>query len=162
VPPRESRVIEYEIEEVAAMTQEVVTALARLVPQLTTPDRTPAREFLERLARENQTTLVVARNRADRAIVGTAALVTYLVPTGVRAVIEDVVVDAQHRGHGIGALLVEYLMDAARSRGARGVGLTSNPRRAAANELYLQLGFRRRETNVYFHEFPDAEEFHEE
>src|SRR5690349_15655864 len=51
------------------------------------------------------TTLLVARNEAGQ-IVGTTTLATFDTPTGRRAWIEDVVVDASARGQGVGERLV--------------------------------------------------------
>ncbi len=78
-------------------------------------------------------------------------LVTYQIPTGLRAVVEDVVVDESVRGTGAGAALVAAGLLAARHAGAREVDLTSRPSREAANRLYARMGFGLRETNVYRH-----------
>jgi ribosomal protein S18 acetylase RimI-like enzyme len=75
----------------------------------------------------------------------------YRVPTGVRSIIEDVVVDEKMRGRGIGAALVHHAIDLAREAGAEGVSLTSNPKREAANHLYQMLGFELRKTNPYYY-----------
>jgi ribosomal protein S18 acetylase RimI-like enzyme len=82
-------------------------------------------------------------------IVGLLTLVVFRIPTGVRAWIEDVVVDESARGHGVGEALNRAALDDARRRGAKTVDLTSRPSRAAANRLYQRLGFVARETNVY-------------
>ena len=74
-------------------------------------------------------------------------------PSGVRAHLEDIVVDETVRGQGIGEALVRYALDIAREAGANGVALTTNPQREAANRLYQRLGFNRWKTNVYFYEF---------
>ena len=76
-------------------------------------------------------------------------LVLFRIPTGVRGIIEDVVVDESHRGQGIAAALTRYALDRAKRMGARTVDLTSRPSREAANRLYQKLGFQQRETNVY-------------
>jgi ribosomal protein S18 acetylase RimI-like enzyme len=81
--------------------------------------------------------------------VGSLTLATFPIPTGVRAWIEDVVVDSGARGHGVGEALNRAAIDEARSRGAITVELTSRPSRESANRLYLRLGFEPRETNVY-------------
>ena len=73
----------------------------------------------------------------------------FRLPTGVRAWIEDVVVDEAARGHGVGAVLNEAAIAGAADRGARTLDLTSRPSREAANRLYQRLGFVPRETNVY-------------
>ncbi len=82
-------------------------------------------------------------------IVGMLTLAVFSIPTGVRAWIEDVVVDEAARGSGAAADLVEAALAHSGALGARTVDLTSRPDRAAANRLYLRLGFEVRQTNVY-------------
>jgi ribosomal protein S18 acetylase RimI-like enzyme len=91
---------------------------------------------------------LVARGE-DQRVVGTLTLVLYYIPTGVRAVIEDVVVDEAARGQGVGEALTRAALEVAAAKGARTVDLTSRPSRQAANRLYERLGFQRRETNVW-------------
>ena len=79
-------------------------------------------------------------------------LAMFLIPTGRRAWIEDVVVDENARGKGVGQLLNERALEIAKVAGARTVDLTSRPSREAANRLYQRLGFVERETNVYRYE----------
>jgi ribosomal protein S18 acetylase RimI-like enzyme len=76
-------------------------------------------------------------------------LAVFRIPTGLRAWIEDVVVDEAARGRGVGAALTRAAIAVAGDRGARTVDLTSRPSREAANRLYQRLGFVERETNVY-------------
>ena len=82
-------------------------------------------------------------------IVGLLTLAIFRVPTGIRAWIEDVVVDERVRGQGIGETLNKEALMEARRRGAKTVDLTSRPSREAANRLYQRIGFVRRDTNVY-------------
>lgn len=132
------------IERVTEVTDEVVEALARLIPQLSPTRPAPTREEIADVAREQ--TLLVAR--VDGEIAGTLTLATYR-SLRVRAVIEDVVVDESARGRGIGEALTREAIRRARELGAVTVTLTSRPQREAANRLYRRLGFRLRETNVY-------------
>jgi ribosomal protein S18 acetylase RimI-like enzyme len=76
-------------------------------------------------------------------------LVTFEIPTAVRAWIEDVVVDETARERGVAASLVQAALERAEAQGARTVDLTSRPDREAANRLYLRMGFEARATNVY-------------
>jgi ribosomal protein S18 acetylase RimI-like enzyme len=92
--------------------------------------------------------LFVARD-AGAEIVGSLTLAVFRGPTGVRAWIEDVVVETSLRGTGIGAALVKAAITEARRAEARTVDLTSRPDRDEANRLYQRLGFDKRETNVY-------------
>jgi ribosomal protein S18 acetylase RimI-like enzyme len=73
----------------------------------------------------------------------------FRIPTGLRAWIEDVVVDGDARGNGVGEALNSFAIEEARKRGAVTVDLTSRPSREAANRLYQRLGFVARDTNVY-------------
>ena len=142
------------IEHIIGATEELWDAFQRLVPQLTTNNPPPTRDDLVALVESESATLLVARHPdADGPIVAAACLTVYRVPTGIRAIIEDVVVDESTRGQGIGEALVRRLLEIARAKGAGGVTLTSNPKREAANRLYQRLGFQRRETNVYVYKF---------
>ncbi len=136
-----------EITEATAATAELVEAFERLTPQLSSSNPPPSAEALETIATSEATRLLVAR--ADGAIVGSLTLVLVRIPTGLRAIIEDVVVDEQCRGQGLGRTLNEAALELARDAGAVTVDLTSRPSREAANRLYLALGFEVRDTNVY-------------
>ena len=107
---------------------------------------------LARVTGHDGVTLFVARG--EDAIVGMLTLVTFPLPSGLRARIEDVVVDQDARGHGVGTALTMAALDLARQRGARTVDLTSRAARVAANRLYQQLGFRLRDSNVYRYQLP--------
>lgn len=76
-------------------------------------------------------------------------LIVFRIPTGVRAWIEDVVVDETARGRGVGEALSQEAVRRALALGARTVELTSRPSREAANRLYQRLGFVRRDSNLY-------------
>ena len=130
-----------------AVTDELVDAMQRLIPQLSSSNPPPGRAELEEIVASPATTLFVARQR-DR-IVGALTLVAFRIPTGVRTRIEDVVVDETLRGQRVGERLSEAALDAARGLGARSTDLTSRPSREAANRLYARMGFERRESNVY-------------
>ena len=136
-----------EITEVTNATAELVEAFERLTPQLSSSNPPPSAEALETIAASEATRLLVARS--DRVIVGSLTLVLVRIPTGLRAIIEDVVVDEQVRGQGVGRALNEAALELARDAGAVTVDLTSRPSREAANRLYLSLGFEVRDTNVY-------------
>jgi len=136
-----------EITEATEADPELVAALARLTPQLSSSSPAPTATELAEMIEAAGTTVWVAR--LDGEIVATLTLVVFRIPTGLRAWIEDVVVDRAAAGNGIGAALTNAAVDKARSLGARNVDLTSRPSREAANHLYQKLGFQRRDTNVY-------------
>ncbi len=137
------------VEECNEVTDELVAAMARLVPQLSSSSPVPSTEQLMEIVESAATHLLVAVDDADDSIVGSMTLVVFRIPTGLRAWIEDVVVDAGARGKGVGEALNRTALDIAERLGARSVDLTSRPSREAANRLYRRLGFEQRETNVY-------------
>ena len=144
-----------EIKQVLEVSPELVDAMARLVPQLSTSGAPPpARDELAEIVASPVTTLFIARDpdREGR-IVGALTLILVRIPTGMHAWIEDVVVDEACRRQGIGAALTRAALEHARAGGARKVDLTSRPTREAANRLYRRLGFVQRETNVYRYSF---------
>ena len=146
----ENQTARIEVSVARAATSDLVEAFARLIPQLGDPRLSPGAEAIEEMLRSPATTLLIARDRDDDLkIVGTLCLVIYRVPTGVNAMIEDVVVDESARGSGAGSALVIEAIRIAGDRGARKIDLTSRPEREAANRLYPKLGFVRRDTNVY-------------
>ena len=126
---------------------EVVTAVQGLVPQLSTSAAVPSAEQVAELCEAEATVLLLAR--LDGAIVGMLVLVLFRLPTGMRAWIEDVVVDAEVRGRGVGEALTREALRRAAAAGAVTVDLTSRPSRVAAVRLYERLGFERRDTAVY-------------
>jgi ribosomal protein S18 acetylase RimI-like enzyme len=144
-----------EITESTEVTPELVEAFERLTPQLSRSNPPPTSGELAEIAESEATVLLVARDperRGADAIVGSLTLALFRIPTGLRAWIEDVVVDDSVRGQGVGEALNRCALDMARLRGARTVDLTSRPSRDAANRLYRRLGFEPRETNVYRYE----------
>jgi len=136
------------LEEAHAVDDELVAAWERLIGQLSRSAPAPTRAQLEEIVASPATRLLIARD-AQGAIVGSLTLAVFRIPTGVRAWVEDVVVDEAARGHGIGAALTREALRIAAEAGARTVDLTSRPDREAANRLYQEVGFERRETNVY-------------
>lgn len=136
------------VEEVTEATPEVVAALGRLVPQLSRSAPVPSEAEVAEIVSSPATVLLVARDE-QATIVGALTLVLFRIPTGLRAWIEDVVVDESARGAGVGEALSRAALAVAADRGARSVDLTSRPSREAANRLYRRLGFERRDTNVY-------------
>ena len=125
----------------------LVEAFARLIPQLSSSSPPPTAADLADIVACPESDLFVAE--LDGRIVGALTLATYRIPTGLKAWIEDVVVDEAARGHGVGEALNQAALESARARGAKHVSLTSRPSREAANRLYQRIGFDPYATNVY-------------
>jgi ribosomal protein S18 acetylase RimI-like enzyme len=144
---------EIRIEEVTEMSDGLPEAVARLVRQLSKSSPGPSPGELDEIIRSPTSRLLLATD-ADGTLVGMLTLVLFRIPTGVRARIEDVVVDEAVRGKGVGGDLSKAAIRLAQEQGARTVDLTSRPSREAANRLYRRLGFVERESNVYRFEGP--------
>lgn len=122
--------------------------MERLIPQLSRSNPPPTADHLDEILAAPATDLFVAADEYGR-IVGLSTLATFRIPTGLRAWIEDVVVDEAARGTGVGMALTEAMLDRARELGCVTVDLTSRPSREAANRLYQRAGFEPRSTNIY-------------
>jgi ribosomal protein S18 acetylase RimI-like enzyme len=143
------------------VTEDLVRAVHHLLPQMSRSARLPSGLEIDEIVSSRATTLLLASDdgsgsdeadevgERDGPIVGMLTLVTFRLPTGVRAWIEDVVVDTGSRGRGVGEALTQAAIELAADRGAQTVDLTSRPSREAANRLYRRMGFEQRETNVY-------------
>jgi len=148
----EARDATFVVREVVAVDDRLVSAMARLIPQLSSSSPPPDAGVLAAIVDSGASILLVAEDPdvdGEPAILGSMTLVVFRIPTGLRAWIEDVVVDGSARGRGVGEALNRAAIDRARAAGATTVDLTSRPSREAANRLYRRLGFEQRTTNVY-------------
>ena len=138
-----------EVEVAATMNRDIYDTFCRLIPTLSSAAKIPSYEELEAIIACPTTHLFLAREQGSKKIIGSLTLVLFRIPTGVRAWIEDVVVDIEFRGAGVGKALCQSAIALATEAGARTVDLTSHPSREAANKLYKSFGFAVRNTNVY-------------
>jgi ribosomal protein S18 acetylase RimI-like enzyme len=129
------------------VTEDDTRAINRLLPQLSGSAPPLDGEAVRRIASWEGNSLLAAWSEGE--IIGILTLVTFPIPTGLRARIEDVVVDQAARGQGVGAALTREAIRLARAAGVRTIDLTTRPSRGAANRLYERLGFRLRDTRVY-------------
>ena len=142
-----SGLVTVEISQCSHVDDELVAAFAHLIPQLSSSSPPPDAEALAAIVDNPHSVLFVAR--LDGAIVGSLTLAFYRIPTGVKAWIEDVVVDDVARGNGVGEALNRAALDEAAAHGAKNVSLTSRASREAANRLYRRIGFELYDTNLY-------------
>jgi ribosomal protein S18 acetylase RimI-like enzyme len=129
------------------VTDELREAMDRLVPQLSKSNPPPTDAALREMIGSDASILFMCRD--ETGILGTLTLILFRIPTGIRAWIEDVIVDESARGKGVGRILNEAAIDHAFAAGAITVDLTSRPSREVANRLYKRIGFIERDTNVY-------------
>lgn len=146
----ESKVEVYLATEV---TDELTEAMDRLVPQLSRSNPPPTLDALAEIVESESSLLFMAKDHTG--VLGTLTLILFRIPTGLRAWIEDVIVDQDARGKGVGRILNEVAIQHALDQGAITVDLTSRPSREAANRLYARIGFVQRDTNVYRFSAPE-------
>ena len=97
-----------EIFRLTEISEDVLIAFRKLIPQLSSSSQMPTKENLEEIIKSKKSFLFLAR---DKEIVGALTLITYRIPTGIKVWIEDVVVDNKMRGKGIGEKLTQYAID---------------------------------------------------
>ncbi len=135
----------------SSVTDEVVEAFGRLLPQLSRSAPALEARAIEAISSSPAITILLAR--CDTKIAGMLTLAMFPIPTGLRAWIEDVVVDEAFRGRGTGEELTKAALRLAAAAGARTVDLTSRPSRAAAGRLYERAGFQQRDSRLYRYSF---------
>ena len=136
-----------EIIEIKDYQPELLAALNSLLPQLSSTVSLLTESALKQIIESSSSHLLMAVE--NNMYYGSLTLVVFKIPTGTRAWIEDVVVCNEARGRGVATRLIEFAIDLAKQLGAETVNLTSRASREAANELYIKLGFEKRETNAY-------------
>ena len=137
------------VEEVTAVTPEVLEALRALLPELSSSAPPLTEAALEEIAQSPATILLVARRRGGRHHPGVAHAGGVQRPDGPEGV-DRGRGRAQPRHGGAGW----ERRSCSRPTGAplrpgRAPSTSRRAPREAANRLYVRLGFVRRETNVY-------------
>lgn len=135
------------IYKLTTVTDQILIAFEKLIPQLGPGCDLPTKKGLEVIVNSDASLIFMAEENNE--ILGTVTLVFNKIPTGDKVWIEDVVVDKSARGKGVGIKLLEFAIGYVQSQGIKNINLTSSPDRVAANKLYQKLGFIQRETNVY-------------
>lgn len=119
----------------------------RLIPQLSSSARKLSFRDFRKITRDINVLFFVFRDGGK--IIGMGFLVFLLTPVGLRARIEDMVIDENYRGKGLGIVLTRRLIAEAKKRQARWVEFTSRKDRVATNRFYQKFGFKPRDINVY-------------
>ena len=133
--------------EITKYSDEVLEVINDLLPQLSAYALPLSISDLTKIIQSESSHLLMAKKEDDYC--GTLTLVTFKIPTGTKAWIEDLVVNESCRGKGVGRLLIEHAIALAKTLNANTIDLTSNRSRTAANILYEKMGFKHRKTNIY-------------
>lgn len=133
--------------EAKEVRTEYIDGINNLLGQLTSSPKEMNEALLLAIVESDRTHLFLAY--IGNQMVGMATLAAYVIPTGTKAWVEDVVVDNNFRGKHIGKKLVNHVVEYTKKYSPCSLMLTSRPMRVAANKLYQSVGFEKRETNVY-------------
>jgi len=120
-------------------------ALSALLQQLAPDEARPDPKLLALRLSEPAVNQVVLVAERDGKLLGTCMLnlIEHLAHNFARsAILEDVVVDADARGLGIGQALIGKAAERARALGCYKLALSSNQSREAAHRFYARLGFK--------------------
>ena len=142
----------FSITKVENPTDENVVEIAFLTRQLSSSAVVPNKQIINEILKSPGNHWFVCWR--DGKIVGMLTLILFRIPSGLRGLIEDVVVDESMRRLGYGELLVLKALEFAKQFDVKTIDLTSRPARESANKLYEKVGFTRRETNVWRFETP--------
>jgi ribosomal protein S18 acetylase RimI-like enzyme len=101
--------------------------------------------FMSTQLEDSDKAVLVAEDKGD--VVGYAYAAAegydYMALRGPAGVLHDVIVDPEHRGRGVGRLLLEATLEFFRSRGVPRVVLSTAEQNEAAQRLFASKGFRR-------------------
>lgn len=125
----------------------VLSDIRTLLKQLSTQIGTATPAGLKKMLGNPDIEIWVARDGAR--VVGMGTLIVLHKLYVISSNVEDIVVNEEYRGQGLGMALMKKLLERARAHGAERVEFTSNPSRTAGNTMYQKLGFEKRDTNVY-------------
>lgn len=140
------------VEEATVASAELTAAVGRLVGQLSAAAQAPTVDELRELVDSPATRLLVARDEYDR-VDGLLTLALYRIPTGLRAWVEDVVVDERARRKGVAETLIMEALRLAKGAGATTVEIATRDN-GAPERLFRRLGFKQQKTGIYRHELP--------
>ena len=127
------------------LTDNIQNQVADLYRQLNADNK--QRPLGEILRSDNNVRVIVCI--IDNKVVGTALLSTYMVISGYRGMVDDVVVDTAQRGKGIGRKLMERLLEEGKNLGLDEILLFTGHHRLQAIALYKSLGFNLRQSGLY-------------
>ncbi|MDR3392905.1 MAG: GNAT family N-acetyltransferase [Sulfuriferula sp.] len=109
-----------------------------------TPDHTAQQKGLELLLQQPDMAYIAVAKNADGKVIGMASaqLVVSTAEGAYSAWIEDVVVAADYRQHGIGSALLASVMDWATSKGATRAQLLADMDNTPALDFYQRVGWK--------------------
>lgn len=141
--------MEITIEQLKTFSPDITDAVNNLLKQLNASARTLSDEDEKEIIEDVANRILVARESVGNKIVGMLTLIIINAQFVKKGLLEDIVVDENYRGKGIGSKLINEAINKARNEKVSYIDFTSSPDKVAANDFYQRLGFKKRDTNVY-------------
>ncbi len=138
------------ISEITKASPELLAQILYLLKQLTDKEIQFTFDDFNSIIISEHSILIGAYDGKN--LVGILTFAIVQIPTGKNGRIEDVVVDKDYRGKGIGEKLSLEAIRIGKELKLSKLFLTSNPNRIEANKLYQKIGFQLGTTNSYFYE----------
>lgn len=105
-------------------------------------------EHLRKILDEKKPISIVYCENNEK-IIGIAAMCNFHVISGNKGWIEDVIVDTEMRGKGVGQRLVDKFLEVAKQKELSEVLLFTANHQFAAISLYKKLGFNQKDSQIY-------------
>jgi GNAT superfamily N-acetyltransferase len=137
------------IEQVKEYSSDVEEAVRSFVSNLGENYQPFTGDTLKEIVASSQSYLFIARYAPTKEIAGMVFEMVYRIPYGVKAYVDDLFISEKFRKMGIGTRLMQKVVENAKDHHSLYIEFTSNPKRIESNRLYLKVGFKLRETNVY-------------
>lgn len=141
--------MEISIVQLKTFSLEALEALNKLLRQLDSTATPLTKTDVKYMIGSSVNYLFIAKRTDNKQIIGMLTLIIFRTPFAKKGLLEDLVVDKNHRGKGVGKKLISTAIKKAREEGAVYLDFTSRPKRVEANKLYQSLSFKKRNTNVY-------------
>jgi len=137
-----------EIREITSFSIETKTIIENFLKLLVKKNILISELILKELIDSKNSHLFFVFNESGNCM-GMLTIGIYISPLGKKAWIEDVVVDEIYQGNHVGENLIKFAINFAKKEHVGLLMLTSNPKKVAANKLYIKSEFERKETNCY-------------
>ena len=142
---------DFSIERITSVDDDVVEAAKRLSSQLNSSNQvTVSREYLETITENPDNYWLMARRESDARFIGMASLFIMRLPTNVRSFLENIVVDEDSRGQGVGIALSMRAFEIADSQNVNTLRAQAGTQNGVSRSMLQKAGFKIEDYLDYF------------
>jgi len=141
----------FSIERITSIDDHVAEAAQRLSSQLGSSNQVSLSDkYLESILENPDSYWLMARREADPRFIGMASLFIMRMPTNVRAFLENVAVDENSRGQGVGLALSATAIEIANSHNVNTLRSQAGTTNEVSQAMLTKAGFTKAEYLDYF------------